>query len=927
LIGKRLAHYEVLEKIGSGGMGEVYRAHDTRLDRDVALKIMPAAMASDPERSVRFEREARAVAALKHPNIVTIHSVEEADGIRFITMELVEGRTLTEVIPAGGLPLGRFFDLAVQLADAVSAAHIKGITHRDLKPDNIMLEHDNRLKVLDFGLAKLFEGAISTDATMAFDPRTTREGHILGTVAYMSPEQAEGKPVDPRSDIFSLGIILYEMITGDRPFQGDTQISTITAILRDTPPAVHERKHTAPRHLDRIIQRCLEKDPDRRYESARGLRNDLETLKKEVDSQPAQAMAHSETVAPSSDRVSMMGRRASDSVALPEVPATTAPELRQAGSRRFAFPPWAIIAVLSVVLSVGWLILRERGTKAPAIPEASPPAAVSAAAAQSKMIVVFPFENLGPAEDAYFAAGMTEEITSRLAMLHGLGVLSRTSAVQYNRTGKTMQQISQALGVDYVLEGSVRWSHDPSGTSRVRVTPQLINAHEDTHIWANNYDRSMEEIFRIQSEIATEVVDKLGMTLLQGDREALATAPTSNVEAFHEYLRAKDAIEGVFYSRPKWNQATQMLEVAVAQDPQFLQAYALLGKAHAGFAHFGWDNSEERLAKSKQAVDRALAIDSKSPWAQLGLGYYYYWGSKDYENAYAAFSAARAGLPNSSEVLTAIAFVRRRQGRFEDARTFLEQALPLDPQNVLIATNLGETSMILRRYDESAEHYERAIALEPDGTEIYLGKVRCALLAGDVVAARATLARCPADRTPAEKGARISVLMGMRDYAAALEAASTLPEVENVQFFLLCKPALIGHIHMLQGDRDGAKPHFERAKTVLETYVRQNPQAANARSALALVDAQLGHADEALRGARMALGLFPASHDAWIRQYREFDLALVEIITGNHDAAIDRLGQLLSQPSDMVSVPSLKLSPWYDSLRKNPAFARLLGPS
>ena len=922
MIGKLLAHYEIREKIGSGGMGEVYRAHDTRLDRDVALKIMPEAMANDPERSARFEREARAVAALKHPNIVTIYSVEEADGIRFLTMELVEGRTLTGIIPAGGLPLGRFFDLAVQLADAVSAAHAKGITHRDLKPDNIMLEQDHRVKVLDFGLAKLLEGALGSDATMAIAPHSTREGHILGTVAYMSPEQAEGKPVDPRSDVFSLGIILYEMITGERPFQGGTQISTLTAILRDTPPAVHERKPMAPRHLDRIVQRCLEKEPDRRYESARGLRNDLDSLKKEVESQPALAMA-AETVASTGDSVIRTGRRASDSVV--SSPGASAPGPER---RRLSFSPWALVAVLSVVLSVGWLIVRERGTKgSELLPPPIPPSPIPPAAPPNPMIVVFPFENLGPAEDAYFAAGVTEEITSRLAMLHGLRVLSRTSAVQYDRAGKTMQQISQDLGVDYVLEGSVRWSRDQSGTSRVRVTPQLIRAREDVHVWANNYDRSMDEIFRIQSEIASEVVDKLGMTLLQGDREVLTAAPTSNVEAFHEYLRAKGIIDRAARAREDMIPAMQMLDAAIEKDPQFLQAHALLGKAHAMFVHYAWDTSEERLAKSKQAVDRALAIDSKSPWAQLGLGYYYYWGSKDYENAYAAFSAAQAGLPNSSDVLSAIAYVRRRQGRFEDSMSFFEKAQPLDPQNSLIVNMLGETSMIMRRYDEAAKQYERAIALAPDATELYLGEARVALLAGDVATARAILTRCPKDRVPLEVGLRISVLVGMRDYATALEAASTLPELEKTQFVLLCKPASIGHIHSLQGDRDGAKPHFERAKTVLETYVRQHPEEANARSALALVDAQLGFADEALRGARMALGLFPASHDAWIRQYREFDLALVEITTGNHDAAIDRLGQLLSQPSDMVSVAELKSSPLYDPLRQNPAFVRLLGPS
>ena len=290
MTGKTLNHYEIIAKIGEGGMGEVYRAHDTKLDREIALKILPADMARDPERVERFEREARAVAALKHPNIVTIYSVEEAGGIRFITMELVEGQTLSSILPKDGLPLDRLFDIAVPLADAVSSAHARGITHRDLKPDNIMIDNEGRLRVLDFGLAKLQEtqapGDITQDTTAA---ASTGEGRILGTAAYMSPEQAEGKNVDPRSDIFSLGTILYEMATGTRPFRGDTSVSTIGSILKDDPAPVLELKPSLPRHLGRIIRRSLAKQPDRRYQTALDLRNELEDLKSESASGDAGA--------------------------------------------------------------------------------------------------------------------------------------------------------------------------------------------------------------------------------------------------------------------------------------------------------------------------------------------------------------------------------------------------------------------------------------------------------------------------------------------------------------------------------------------------------------------------------------------------------------------------------------------------------------
>ena len=283
MIGKTLSHYKILEKLGSGGMGEVYVAEDTKLHRNVALKILPPEMASE-ERRHRFEREAQAIAALNHPNIVTVFSVEESEGVHFITMELVQGKTLSELIPKKGLPLNKFFEIAIPLADAVSAAHEKGIVHRDLKPDNLMVSDEGRLKILDFGLAKLRQEFAQEGISELPTQSATQEGRILGTVAYMSPEQAEGKTVDHRSDIFSIGIILYEMATGERPFKGDTTASILSSILRDKPASVTELNPDVPRDLSKIIRHCLVKDPEDRYQTAKDLRYELKELKQEVES-------------------------------------------------------------------------------------------------------------------------------------------------------------------------------------------------------------------------------------------------------------------------------------------------------------------------------------------------------------------------------------------------------------------------------------------------------------------------------------------------------------------------------------------------------------------------------------------------------------------------------------------------------------------
>jgi serine/threonine protein kinase len=283
--GARLGPYEILSLLGTGGMGEVYRAHDPKLKRDVAIKVLPQHTAADPDRRARFEREAQSIAALNHPNIVTIHSVEDADGMLFLTMELVDGQPLDEVIVKGGLPLARLLALAIPLADAVSAAHQKGITHRDLKPTNVMVTADGRVKVLDFGLAKLVEATPVVQGVSELQTRAlTGEGRIVGTVAYMSPEQAEGKPVDHRSDIFSLGVMLYELSTGERPFTGDTSVSLLSSIIRDTPRSATDLKPALPRELSRIIKQCLVKDPEYRYQSAKDIRNELRALQQESES-------------------------------------------------------------------------------------------------------------------------------------------------------------------------------------------------------------------------------------------------------------------------------------------------------------------------------------------------------------------------------------------------------------------------------------------------------------------------------------------------------------------------------------------------------------------------------------------------------------------------------------------------------------------
>ncbi len=511
MIGETLAHYKILEKIGEGGMGEVYVAEDTKLKRQVALKLLPQNLAEDKERLQRFQREAEAIAALNHPNIVTIFSVEEDKGHHFLTMELVKGADLGDQIPAQGMSLEQIFDVAIPAAEALAAAHEQGIVHRDLKPANLMVTPEGRVKILDFGLAKLAGGFVSDGSTtqMATDS-ITQEGRILGTVAYMSPEQAEGKPIDHRSDIFSLGVVLYQMATGEPPFKGDTNLSTLSSILKDSPDSVTDLRTNLPRHLGRIITHCLEKDPKRRYQSAQDVVNELAALRREIDS----------------------GKTPSET----SLPAMESP------SKRPGWLPWAIAAGLLLAVIVGWFAIKGRGTETPAsavAPAESTAVAAAPTATEDRiMAVVLPFENLGATEDAYFAAGITDEITNRLSAVGSLGVISRQSAKSYAGTTKSSQEIGNELGVDYILGGTVRWAGSADGEGRIRISPQLVRVEDDTQIWSETYDRVIDDIFTVQSEIAESVVAELGVNLLDTERQTLNAAPTDNTEAYQAYLKA-----------------------------------------------------------------------------------------------------------------------------------------------------------------------------------------------------------------------------------------------------------------------------------------------------------------------------------------------------------------------------------------------------
>jgi serine/threonine protein kinase/TolB-like protein/tetratricopeptide (TPR) repeat protein len=908
--GQRLLHYRLIERIGKGGMGEVFVAEDTKLKRKVALKILPPELAEDPERRARFEREALAVAALNHPNIITIHAVEHAERVHFFTMELVDGKPLTQRIPKDGVPLHELFEIAIPLADALAAAHGRGITHRDLKPDNVMLTADGRVKVLDFGLAKVAAGSEAAGGRQQDATATvTQQGRILGTVNYMSPEQAEGKSVDARSDVFSLGVLLYQMATGQVPFQGDTPISTITSIMRDMPTALTDLNQGLPRHLDRVVKRCLAKDPGRRYQSALELRNELEHLKEEVDSG-----AH-DSVVSSVNALGSVSSMSGTSFA----PAAAAG--RSSKMKWIAIGAAALVVVSAAIAGSIWLTSRLDGGSA---------AAVASAAAKSgkKMIAVLPFENLGSADDEYFAAGVTEEITSRLAGTAGLGVISRKSAVQYAGSDKNFQQIGRELGVDYVLEGSVRWARGGEGTSRVRITPQLIDVAADTNVWSEVFDREIDDVFEIQSEIARQVVNQLGVAVL-GPTDSVEERPTENIDAYHAYLRGKYYQDSPAPTGSVIARATEFYKQAVELDPNFALAWCQLVQAHAFLYHLGFDVSEERRRAARSALDRAERLAPELGELHLARGYYYYWGFKDYEPALEEFRLAAQKMADSTDARSGEAFVLRRLRRWDETIRIIEELVEVNPRDAHLRWDLAETLVYDRRYSESVAVADESLALQP--SDNVSGYVKAAALwawkgrAGlpDARAAIDASSFDPTDDFTRYHGFWQRVFEGQP--AQALEYLRKTPDEEWVRQPEETSPTRLfeAWAFELMELSDEAAAAYRDAVKLIEAELERTPEDYRLFGALGVAYAGLGRREDALDAARHGVEMLPLATDALIAPARVFELALVHAKSGEAEAAVEQLDKLLDF-TGKYSIPLLEMDPRFDVIRDHPDYRQLV---
>ncbi len=873
MIGQTVSHYRILEKLGEGGMGVVYKAHDLDLDRFVALKFLPAHVSAGGDTQARFFQEVKAAAALNHPNICTIYGVERHEGQMFIAMEYLDGGTLRDRIPYSKPEDA--INAAIQIGEALQEAHAKGIVHRDIKADNIMVTSKGQVKVMDFGLAKL-KGSL----------KLTRSSSTVGTLAYMAPEQIQGGEIDSRSDLFAVGVLLFEMLSGKTPFRGEHEAAMMYSILNEDPTNIRTYIPDVSTACERIIDKALEKNPEERYQSAADLVADLKRWKRETS-------GVRRPVAPPAP------------VATEGIPTPAAPRAAKLilSSKLFL---WGGIGGAVAILAVLWLLIRPGG----------------GGTADRKTLVVLPFENQSDSSREYFSDGITEEITTRLSGLSGLGVIARSSARTYKGSKKTVKEIGNELGVQYVLLGTVRWSGQ-----QVRVSPELVNVSSGLQVWSQALDASSSDAFSLQSDIARKVASALDVKLLQPEVASLGQNLTTNPQAYDLYLK------GIEYSLRSIAQsdneiAQDLFQKAIAADPSFSAAYAQLSVVHSNFYWFFYDRSQERLHKARSAAEKALSLNPSLSTAHEAMGWFYYHGLLDYDNSLKEFRIALDLQPGNSNVYYGMGSVYRRQGRMTESIEAFRKAVEGNPRAADIVRQLGETMTIARQYQEADEVYDRAMNLAPDiQTPYYEKAANLILWKGDIAGATAVLKRgqelgtIAEDRMLSSMSYTIAIMSG--DLVGAEAAINAHHNGVNDQFHYYPQSLMRARFCTLTGSSLKARVYYDSARIQLEHELKSRPEDERVHSALGIAYAGLGRVQDAVREGERGVALLPVEKEAWRGAYRLLDLARIYVMVGEQSRAVDLLERLISIPSEL-SATYIRLDPEWKSLHGNARFERLV---
>src|SRR5438876_1390252 len=948
LVGRTIGHYKISKRIGTGGMGDVYLATDMTAGRKAALKLLPMRFTADAERLKRFQQEAHAVVGLNHPNILTVYEISEDHSTHYIASELIEGETLRRRLMRGPMQQSEVIDVAIQVASALVAAHNAGIVHRDIKPENIMLRPDGYVKVLDFGIAKLAEQevpvTVPTDEALLLVE--TNLGSILGTVRYMSPEQARGAPIDKGTDVWSLGVVLYEMVTGHAPFTGETPGEAMTSILEKEPPPLTRYIAHAPAELQQVISKALRKERSQRYHSAHELLEALKDLRRKLEFESFVKSGFFEEVK----------RRKVYRVAAAYIIAAAG--IIQLASA--AFPAWdlpnsalRLVVVLLLIgfpiaLILGWVFdITSHGIRVTPGTHRRLNAIVLVAAGViistavgflllprvsahkiDKSIAVLPFENLSKDEEnAFFAGAVQDEILTDLAKVADLKVTSRTSVMKYKSDlERNLREIAKTLGVSHVVEGSVE-----RAGGRVRVSAQLIDARSDTHLWAEHYDRDVADVFAVQTEIAQQIANQLRVKLSAAEKAAIVERPTTDLVAYAYYTKAKEIGVGDNWEgmEKSLNQKVELLEKAVQHDPNFALAYCELAKTQVDLTNVTEDDKHLELAKN--AAETAVRLHPDLGEAHLELARYYFETgvfTNDYGPAREELAIVRRKLPNNAEALMIEGRIGRHENRWDASLANLQKASELDPRNSDVAWYLGQIYFEMRRYSELEQLRTKQAAsgiLESPLIQSFLANIK--LAQGDPVAAQSLLEQLPPDYSPGFWiwETRFKTALYLRDYDAANRVIAAAPaKWADFAFGEQTASWAEGQVARARGDKQKALAAFAAARKKIEAKLGDEAKDAIYLSEVATLDAGLGQKEQAIREARRAVDLLPIAKDSLNGPTLVANLALLYAWTGERDRALEQLEIVATIPGLAPTYGDLRFNPCWDDLRGDKRFDKIV---
>ena len=864
--------YVIERELGRGGMATVYLARDLKHGRHVALKVLHPELAASlgPE---RFQREIETVARLQHPHILTVHDSGEAAGQLWFTMPFVEGESLRDRLRREQqLPVEVALRIATDAARALQYAHDHGVIHRDVKPENLLLTKDGSTLVADFGIAR---------ALSAGNDRLTETGISVGTPAYMSPEQAAGdRTLDARTDVYALGAVLYEMLAGEPPFTGPTAQAVIAKRFSGEVPQVRRVRPSVPESVEQAVTRALAPVPADRFANATEFARALEPATATPTSTPTgrSAAAH--------------------------------------GRVRRRLPVAAMALGLGVLIGLGVLFAWRRSHQSPE------------ETGGGKVLAVLPFENLGDSSQAYFADGVGDEVRGKLSQLGGLAVIARASSNEYRRTNKPPQQIARELNAEYLLTGTVRWEKHPDGTSRVRVSPELVRilpGAAPTMKWQQAFDAALTDVFQVQADIAGQVAQALNVALGDSVKHELAAKPTQNLPAYDAFLRGEAASQAMsVLDPPSLRQAMAEYERAVALDSSFALAWAQLARARARLYGLGRVTPAEAEA-ARHAAERALALAPTRPEGHQALAAYYnIVPPRDPTRAYAEDSTALALAPGNAGLLGAVGWDELNLGRWEAARGHLEHAARLDPRSGTTADQLGQLWLLTRQYPEAERALDHALQLLPANLLVRVDRATVALAQGNLAPAQGVINAAPKEVDPT---ALVAFVANYTDLMWVLDEAQQ-------RLLLRLTPSafdddraiwgiILAQTYALKGNMAKARVYADSSRLARQQQLQAFPQDAQGHAFLGLALAYLGQKADAIREGEQGLALLPVAKDAYIGPYLQHQLARIYLLVGEPEKALDQLEPLLKIPYSL-SPGWLKIDPNFNPLRGNPRFERLV---